>query len=267
MPNPIPAHRYYPYLTSPQIQAMPNRENVVIIQPLGAIEQHGPHLPLVVDAAIAEGILGRALTQLPASVPAYSLPPWSYGKSNEHQNFAGTISLSAHTLGLVLTEVAESIYRSGFRKLVFLNAHGGQPQVLEIVARDLHVKYPDFMVFPLFVWNVPNRAAELLTAQELAMGIHGGDAETSLMLVLLPELVQMALAVREYPPNLPSPSLLSLEGKLPFAWVTSDISKSGVIGDGAIATVEKGNLLLDSLVQGWVEVIKDIYNFQQPQTC
>jgi creatinine amidohydrolase len=235
---------------------MPDKENVVIIQPVGAIEQHGPHLPIIVDSAIAVSVIGKALSKLDPNVPAYALPPLYYGKSNEHWHFPGTITLSAQTLLAVLTEMAESIYRAGFRKLVLMNAHGGQPQVMEIAARDIHQKYEDFLVFPLFTWRVPHIAKELLTQKELEYGIHAGDAETSLLLSILPEQVKMERAVAEYPHGLPEDSLLSMEGKLPFAWVTRDLTKSGVLGDATVATKEKGDRLLESVSDGWVQVIK-----------
>jgi len=261
----IPPERFFPYLTWTDIQAMPDKENVVIIQPVGAIEQHGPHLPIIVDSAIGAAVIGKALAKLDANVPAYALPTLYYGKSNEHWHFPGTITLSAETLLAVLTEMAQSVYRAGFRKLVLMNSHGGQPQIMEIAARDIHLKYEDFLVFPLFTWRVPHIAKELLTPQELEYGIHAGDAETSLLLSILPEQVKMERAVAEYPQGLPEDSLLSMEGKLPFAWVMRDLTKSGVLGDATVATREKGDRLLESVSDGWVMVIQDIYTFRQPQ--
>jgi creatinine amidohydrolase len=260
----IPTQRYFPYLTWKEIAAMPNKENVVIIQPIGAIEQHGPHLPIVVDAAISLGVLGKALSQLDEHIPAYALPCLYYGKSNEHCGFPGTITLSATTLLAVIKEMAASIYRSGFRKLVLMNSHGGQPQIMEIAARDLHQENPDFAVFPLFTWRVPHLVGELLTTQEQEYGIHAGDAETSIMLSLLPQQVKMEQAVKEYPQGLPKDSLLDMEGKLPFAWLTKELSKSGVMGDATVATSEKGDRILQSVADGWVQVIQDIYQFKQP---
>lgn len=243
---------------------MSDREHVVILQPVGAIEQHGPHLPLIVDAAISVAVLGKALEQLEADVPAYVLPPLYYGKSNEHWHFPGTITLSAQTLMDTLMEVGQSIYRAGFRKFALVNGHGGQPQIMEMVARDLHQQHEDFKVFPLFVWRVPNAATELLTPEELELGIHAGDAETSLLLSILPEQVQMEAAVKEYPQGLPENSMLSMEGQLPFAWTTRDLSRSGVLGDPTIATKEKGDQILASLAQSWAQVIRDMHQFQQP---
>lgn len=261
----IPPERFFSYLTWTDIQEIPNKENVVIIQPVGSIEQHGPHLPIIVDSAIAVAVLGKALEKLDPVIPAYALPPLYYGKSNEHSYFPGTITISAQTLLAVLTEMAESLYRSGFRKLVLMNAHGGQPQVMEIAAQDIHQKYQDFSVFPLFAWRVPHIAQELLTSKELALGIHAGDAETSLLLSILPQQVKMERAVAEYPHDLPQNSLLSMDGKLPFAWVTQELSESGVLGDATVATKEKGDMLLESVSDGWVRVIEDVYKFRQPQ--
>lgn len=260
----IPPQRYFPYLTWTDIQSMPDKENVVIIQPVGAIEQHGPHLPLIVDSAISMGVLGKALEKLDSHIRAYALPCLYYGKSNEHWGFPGTITISAQTLLSLLTEIAESLYLAGFRKLILMNSHGGQPQIMEIAARDIHQQHQDFLVFPLFTWRVPHIAKELLTSEELEYGIHAGDAETSILLSLLPEQVKMDKAVKEYPQGLPKDSLLSMEGKLPFAWMTKELTQSGVMGDATTATKEKGDKLLDSVSDGWVQVIKDIYKFRQP---
>ena len=261
----IPPNRFFPYLSWNDVEAIPDKQNTVIIQPVGAIEQHGPHLPLIVDAAIGMGVLGKALEKLDDKIPAFALPMLYYGKSNEHWHFPGTITLTTETLSATLMEVGESIYRAGLRKLVLMNSHGGQPQVMQMVARDLHVKYDDFMVFPLFTWRVPNITKELLTPKEARQGMHAGDAETSILLALLPEQVKMDKAVAEYPPEIPNTTLLTPEGRLPFAWTTKDVSKSGVIGDATTATLEKGQQILESVSDGWVQVIKEIHAFQQPQ--
>ena len=265
MHNFIPAHRFFPYLTWKDVKDMPDKENAVIIQPIGSVEQHGHHLPIIVDSAIGLAVIGKALANLKADIPAYCLPPLYYGKSNEHEGFPGTITLSANTLLAILQEVADSIYEAGFRKLAIVNSHGGQPQILEIAARDTHHKYQDFCIFPLFIWKVPNIAQEITTEKEIEYGIHGGDLETSLMLSILPEQVNMELAVQEYPFGLPENSLLSMEGKRPFAWLTKELSKTGVLGDATMATKEKGDKLLASLAKGWVNLIEDIYEFKQPQ--
>ena len=258
----IPPARFLPYLSWTQVKNLPNKLNTLIIQPIGAIEQHGPHLPLVVDSAIATAVVGKALSQLDAAIPAYALPPLCYGKSNEHSGFPGTVTLSASTLMSVLMETAESLYKSGFRKLLLVNGHGGQPQVLDIVARDLHERHSDFMVFPLFVWGAPHGVAKIVGEAEYEQGIHAGDVETSVMMALMPGQVDMTLAVKELPNNFPPGSLLSLEGRLPTAWVMDDLSRSGVVGDATSATAEKGEASLASVVAGWVKVFEEIYRFE-----
>ena len=260
----IPEQRFLAYLTSEEIAQMAGREDVVILQPVAAIEQHGPHLPVAVDTAIVMGVLGAALDRLGPEVRCLCLPPICYGKSNEHIGFPGTVSVSAATLGSLLGEVADAIHRMGFRKLAFVNGHGGQPQVIEIAARDARVRHPDFSLFPLFIWNVPNNAAQLLDARELAEGIHAGAAETALMMALLPGQVRIDRRVCEYPPALPAGSLLSAEGRLPYAWVTRDLSRSGVIGDATAATADMGRALLDSLADGWARLLGELHRFRQP---
>ncbi len=258
----IPPHRFLPYLTWTDIRDLPDKANTVLIQPVGAIEQHGPHLPIAVDSAIATGVLGAALGQLDPGIPAYALPPLYYGKSNEHWHFPGTLTLTAQTLMSVLMEVAESLYRSGFRKLILLNAHGGQPQVMELVSRDLHQQHDDFWVFSFFVWRVPHLTKSLLSEKEASQGMHAGDAETSLLLHLLPHTVQMDKAIAEYPDELPAAGLISLEGRLPMAWMTRDISHSGIIGDPTTATAAKGQQILESLAAGWVQAITEVHHLR-----
>jgi creatinine amidohydrolase len=261
----IPPNRFFAYLSWTDVKAMPDKANVVLVQPVGAVEQHGPHLPLIVDAAIAVSVLGRALEKLNPAVPAYALPPLCYGKSNEHWHFPGTVTLTAQTLIATLMEVGESVYRAGFRKLVLMNAHGGQPQVMEIVARDLHQRYADFWVFPVFTWSVPHGVSALLSPQEQEMGIHAGDAETSLLLAILPDQVKLERAQAEYPPEQPPGKVLSLEGRVPFSWVTRDLSQSGTLGNPTAATRDKGKLILESVSDGWMQVLEEIHQFCPPQ--
>lgn len=99
----------------------------------------------------------------------------------------------------------------------------------------------------------------------MELGIHAGDSETGIMLSILPDVVKMDKAVTEYPQDLPENSMLSMEGKLPFAWLTRDLSITGVFGDARVATKEKGAQILESFTNGWVQVIQDVYKFRQPK--
>ena len=131
--------RYWQDMTTREFAAL-DAARAIALLPLGAIEQHGPHLPVAVDACIVDGIVRRALELLPAALPVTVLPLLPVGKSDEHLAFPGTLSLSAETLARLWTELGEAVARAGIRKLLLLNGHGGQPQVMEIVARDLRVR-------------------------------------------------------------------------------------------------------------------------------
>jgi creatinine amidohydrolase len=142
----IPPHRFLHYLSWPQVARLPDRANTVIVLPVGSIEQHGPHLPCAVDTLIAAGVVGKALERLPASVPAFGMAPICYGKSDEHIHFPGTVTIDGDTLLRTVIDVGESVYRSGFRKLLIVNGHGGQPQVMDMAAREMRVRHGDFVI-------------------------------------------------------------------------------------------------------------------------
>src|SRR3954468_4783324 len=148
---------------------------VVAVLPVAAVEQHGPHLPVRVDAAINAGIVERMVSLLPGDLPVLVLPMLPIGKSNEHLAFKGTLSLSYATLARVWYEVAEAVHRAGCRRIVFVNSHGGQPQVMEIVARELRVELGMFAV--ACSWFRLVDLGDLFGAHELRHGIHGGEVE------------------------------------------------------------------------------------------
>src|SRR5882724_2037245 len=162
---------------------------MVAVLPVGAVEPHGPHLPVRVDAAINAGIMARAVELMPPDCPALVLPMMPVGKSDEHLAFPGTLTLSYETLGRVWFELGESVHRAGIRKILFFNSHGGQPQLLDIVCRDLRVKLGMFAVSAM--WARLIVIDELFDAAENRHGIHGGQVETSVMLHLHPDLVEM----------------------------------------------------------------------------
>ena len=256
-----PPDRFLPYLSWTQIAALPDRENTVIVLPTGAIEQHGPHLPCAVDSVIASGVVGHALARLPKEVPAFAMPPVTYGKSEEHLHFPGTITLTGETLLATMIEIGESVYRSGFRKLLIVNGHGGQPQVMEMAAREMRLRHGDFIVVPSFTWRVPNVAGRYLSDREKKLAMHAGHAETAIMMALAPDTVHMEHAVANYPPEFPS-KLLSADGRPACAWAARDFGPSGVIGDPLPATPEQGAAILDSLATGWAEAIGELHRLR-----
>ncbi|MCW5613292.1 MAG: creatininase family protein [Rubrivivax sp.] len=256
-----PPSRYLPYLSWTQIAALPDRANAVIVLPAGSTEQHGPHLPCAVDTIIAAGVVGHALARLPAEVPAYALPPIHYGKSDEHLHFPGTVTLDGTTLLETVTQVGESVYRMGFRKLLIVNAHGGQPQVMEMAARELRLRHGDYVVLPHFTWRVPHAAGRFLSEREKRLSMHAGHAETAILMALAPETVHMQHAVAAYPPEFPS-KVLSPDGRPACAWTARDFGDSGVIGDPLPATPEQGREILDSLAESWAQGITDLHRLR-----
>lgn len=256
-----PPHRFLPYLSWTEISDLPDKKNTVIVLPTGATEQHGPHLPCAVDTVISAGVVGHALARLDAVVPAYAMAPITYGKSEEHLHFPGTITLTGETLLATMNEIGESVYRAGFRKLLIVNGHGGQPQVMEMAARELRLRHGDFIVVPSFTWRVPNVAGQYLSDKEKKLAMHAGHAETAIMLALAPDTVRMDRAVTNYPPVFGSP-LLSPDGRPACAWSARDFGPSGIIGDPLPATAEQGHAILDSLATSWAAAITELHTLQ-----
>ena len=251
--------RYFANLTTKQIECIDKNEGVVIL-PIGAVEQHGPHLPLLTDTIIANGALNLTLRQLPTETKVWALPPMSYGKSNEHVHFPGTITLSAATLSAVLHDIGESIARAGFRRFAFLNGHGGNIALLNSVARDIR-ESTGLMVFCIHGIQYGKPDFDI-SEKEWKLGLHAGETETSLILALQPDLVDMKKAVAEYPALPDSETDLFFTGNASFAWLADDWSASGVFGDATLGTAEKGHRLLEAAVKNLTKLITEISKFE-----
>ncbi len=258
---PMTPRRLWQEMTTEEFRAL-DAARVIAILPVAAIEQHGPHLPVEVDARINAGILGRTLEILPDDLPVTVLPAMNVGKSNEHLAFPGTLSLSAETLIRLWTEIGESVARAGVRKLVLFNSHGGQPQIADIVARDLRVRLGMFVVTASsYALGKPDG---MFPEKELKHGIHGGTVETSLMLHLRPDLVKMDQA-RDFEPLSVAMErdyeMLSPEGKVGFGWQTQDLSPAGACGDAASADAARGATLLEFYAKRFVQLLREIDRF------
>jgi creatinine amidohydrolase len=256
-----PPERFLPYLSWTDVAALPDKANTVIVLPAGSIEQHGPHLPCAVDSIIAAGVVGHALARLPAAVPAFALAPITYGKSCEHLHFPGTMTLEGSTLQATVTEIGESVYRAGFRKLLIVNGHGGQPQVMEMAARELRLRHGDYVVVPHFTWRVPHAAGRFISDTERRLAMHAGHAETAILLALAPDTVHMDRAQANVPPEFGCPTL-SADGRPAAAWTARDFGPSGVIGDPTPATAEQGHAILESLADSWAKGITELHDLQ-----
>jgi len=233
-----------------QLRASGAVEEVVAVLPVAAIEQHGPHLPLCVDTTLVEGIVAAALPRLPQDLPVLFLPTQQVGRSIEHIRFPGTLTLSAETLIRLWTEIGESVARAGVRKLVLFNSHGGQVSVMDIVARDLRSR-SELMVFSVNWFNLPLGEAVdgLFTQEENRFGIHAGDVETSMMLALRPQTVDMEQA-RDFRSSSQDRAekfeILGNGRSAKLGWQMQDYNPMGAAGDATRATADKGRAVVEA---------------------
>jgi len=238
------------------------RRRWIALLPLGAHEQHGPHLPFETDALIAQGIVDRLETALPAGLPVTVLPIESVGYSLEHMDVEGTKTLPFDTAVMRWLDIAENLSKLGIRKFVMLNAHGGNSPLMTIVATEARVRFN--MLAVATSWTRFGLPEDTISPQEKAIDIHGGDIETSVMLALYPDRVDMDKAA-----DFPSRQTdfaerfkhLRAYGPHAFGWKMSDLNPQGVVGNAAKATAEKGEALITHAVTGLVELLQDIDAF------
>lgn len=231
----------------------------IIVQPLGAIEQHGPHLPLNTDLVVAESVARDAVAMVGEEVDAWLLPPLAFTKSNEHAWAPGTIWLSATTLLSVLDDIGRCVAATPARKLVFLNGHGGNSALTMMANRELRLKYglQTFLAHP----HMPADQGGSSASHELGMGIHGGTDETSVMLHLAPHLVDMSLAVRRVPEKLAENKHVRFGGKVAFGWLSNDFYPEGHIGDPTHASAELGKKMYEASVATFADSLREISSF------
>ena len=250
-----------------QAQARGFLQQTIAVLPVAATEQHGPHLPLRVDTALVEGIIKSSLAHLPADVSALFLPVQAVGLSPEHSTFAGTLTLRAQTVIALWTEIAECVAAAGVSKLLLLNTHGGNVGLLDVVARDLRSRL-GLLVYSANWWGLPLRdsAGEDVNAMfsdhEHRFGIHAGDIETSLMLALHPDLVNMQFAQNFTSTSQERAAQFPVLGNglsAKLAWQIQDYNPAGAVGNAAAATLEKGEALLDAAGRGLARLLTEIH--------
>ncbi len=262
--------RKFANLSWPDISKAALKEGSTLIWPFGACEQHGPHLPLNTDTFFAESILFEVLDRLPHEFPIWVLPTQAVGFSPEHLEFPGTLSLQGELMMKMVTDIGNQLARMGFQRLVFFNAHGGQIGLLQAVARELRVQCPSMAVLPCFLWSGVDSLKDLIPNKEVEQGLHAALAETSLMMSFKEELVGQKRPVDgEYFTNsedkkISAPSGWSLEGAAPCAWLTHELSTSGVIGDSRDANSDLGDKLREALINHWCELFLNLMNSEWP---
>lgn len=248
-------------LTTRDFQGL-DPEAAIAVLPIAAIEQHGPHLPVSTDAEIGLGMVREAMRQCPPELDALFLPLQSVGKSNEHIRSPGTLTLTAETALKAWTEIGESVHRAGLKKIVFVNSHGGNVDVMNVVVRELRVRFG--MLAVSCSWSRLGKPEGLYADRENAVGIHGGDMETSLMLHFRPELVKMAHAANFAPSTIEIAerfAILRPTGMTAFAWIAQDLHADGAAGDASIASAEKGRVTAEHQAALFVRLLQDVRAF------
>lgn len=248
----------------PEVREAAQQEGSTVLWPLGSLEQHGPHLPVGTDALFADRVVEAVIQGLPPELPIWRLPVQQVGFAPEHKAFPGTFSLRAEQLINLVESIGADLARCGFRRLVMLNGHGGQIGLLEVAARQLRASHPSLAVLPCFLWRGNRDLATLIPEPERSQGLHAGLAETSLMLHVAPELVGWDRRPDGLAPPISPPEGWSWEGEAPTAWLTHELSTSGVVGDPSQATAELGEALFTELVKGWSARLESLLRSKWP---
>ena len=230
----------------------------IAVLPLAAIEQHGPHLPVGTDAIIAEGMLAQLRTDLPDDLEIRILPTQAVGKSNEHVFAPGTITLSAEAAQKAWTEIGLSVARAGIRKIVLVNSHGGNADLISIVARELRVRAGVLAI--KCSWGSFGYPEQMFSEFELADGLHGGDVETSLIAAFAPDALDMSKA-RKFEMRQTS---IPPTGPVSYGWIASDLNSDGVVGDAHLATADKGRATAAHQVAGFIAMLRKLREMPLP---
>jgi creatinine amidohydrolase len=253
------------HLTWPEVREAVEQGAVVVI-PTGSIEQHGPHLPLVVDALLSESIAEAAVEAAAGRVKALVAPAIHLGYSGEHLDFPGTLSLRPKTLMAVYADVIDSLAQAGFRRMFFLNGHAGNESVLRLALQEARQARRDLLATTSSYWRL---AAEPLAAlqKDAGAGIaHGGDIETSLAVFLAPDLVKMEQAV----PNRPAWGSSYLKGGLAcspavvYGRLRLDLTRLGHTGDPTLASTGLGERMFRAIVEAVTEFLVDFAQWPLP---
>ena len=250
--------RRYEELTGPDIANEIGPDSILLL-PIGAIEQHGPHLPLSVDAVIANEVATAVVQECGEELDVWQLPTMSISKSNEHAWSPGTLYFSPETMLAILRDIGRSVASTGAERLVLLNGHGGNTTHLGTVLRELRLEFglKTFLMHP----SLPPAYGGTSTAEELGMGIHGGRNETSVFMHLQPDLVDLSLAERKVPEALAENKHVKFGGSVSFGWLSNDFDPEGYIGDPTGASAELGKELFDQAVGGLCEAMAEVKTF------
>lgn len=238
-------------LTWPEIGAASRDQRTVVVVPVGSIEQHGLHLPVRTDSMIVGEIAERAVRTAVAETPVLLAPTITIGCSEHHMEFPGPLTLSDETFVRAVTEVGMSIIRHGFRRIFFLNGHGGNEAPLQLVVNELRRQAGGrVMCATASYWRFIREEVQEIRRSEMGGISHSCEFETSAVLAIDPSQVDMSKA-KKFLPNWSNGYFMPgwyVPSKVNLGFHLKDITKTGVVGDPTVATKESGDRFLEAAV-------------------
>jgi creatinine amidohydrolase len=227
----------------------------LLVLPVGAVEQHGPHLPVGTDRMTVEHIARAAASEAAAEIPIVVAPTLPFGSSHHHLPFGGTLSLGTETYYRVLVDLAESLIAGGFRRIFILNGHGGNSELIQLAARDMALKHPAHLAAAPY-WTI---AWDALVAEQAHVGAglpgHAGRFETSLILALRPELVREPRPHRDAPAGSDPRGHSRYRSELHGSWKRID----GYSDSPDMADAERGERYLAAIVREVARAFVEFY--------
>jgi len=234
----------------------------IAVLPVAATEQHGPHLPASTDTDIARAMVAASVSILPPDAKVSFLPIEEVGTSAEHGDTPGTLSRDPFELAQAWFHIAADLNINGIRKLILISSHGGNTPVCDMVIQRARIELG--MLAVATSWSRFGYPDGLFSNDEIALGIHGGDIETSIMLAARPDAVEMAKA-QEFP-SLQQDMMRDMKhlrayGPHRFGWMMHDLNADGVTGNASAASAEKGKAVIAHQSRGFVELLEDVKSF------
>lgn len=236
----------------------------VLLIPVGALEQHGPHLPTGTDTVLAEAVTMAAAEKLADRVPVLVTPPVWAGVSPHHRPFGGTVDAGVESLRDSLLRVLNSAADNEFDAVILINGHGGNENIVGAVTQEAGHKHPELLVSSLFYLDLAEETLQAVRESEVT-GVHSGEVETSLMLHVAPDTVEIehAETVIQSDPNPHTRDDLFDTGPLSVYRSYDEYTDTGSVGDPTRATAKKGARLFDAVIDELGAVVESLHREAQ----